>query len=206
MFSTRAKLTAALRPHKKAFLLASIATPFNSMARNKAASDKGIAPFWKANPSMNKLVAIESPIKAVANFVALTKSTLPPTESEIKRSVDSNGNCQSGFLAKAPVGCSWLLMTARVRPARILEIASCWPAVKKSQPKIKSASPVGIRCARNLLTFSTIRICDVTEPFFCDMPVISNTEATLPSRCAAIPSKAPTVITPVPPIPFNKIL
>ena len=53
-------------------------------------------------------------------------------------------------------------------------------------------------------TFSTIRICEVTEPFFCDIPVMSSTDATLPSRCAAMPSKAPTVITPVPPIPFKE--
>ena len=33
---------------------------------------------------------------------------------------------------------------------------------------------------------------------------MSSFDATLPSRCAAIPSKTPTVITPVPPIPFKE--
>jgi hypothetical protein len=46
----------------------------------------------------------------------------------------------------------------------------------------------------------------VTEPFFCDMPVMSSTEAPLPSMCAAMPISAPTVITPVPPMPLIRML
>src|SRR5260370_31112404 len=45
-----------------------------------------------------------------------------------------------------------------------------------------------------------------TGPNFCANPVKSSTEAPLPSRCAAIATKAPTVITPVPPTPVTSRL
>ena len=155
---------------------------------------------------MNKLVAIESPINAVANLVASIKSTLPSTDSLISACTDCCGNCQSGCCAKVPIGVWSMLTTARVRPGRILEIASNAPVVKISQPNTKSASPVAIRCARSLPGCEVMRMCEVTEPFFCDIPVMSNTDTPLLSKCAAIPIKAPIVMTPVPPIPFNKML
>ncbi len=45
----------------------------------------------------------------------------------------------------------------------------------------------------------------ITAPFFCDSPVKSSTVQPLPSRCAAMPSSAPTVITPVPPMPVTRM-
>ena len=47
---------------------------------------------------------------------------------------------------------------------------------------------------------------EIAAPFFCDMPVISSTDTPLPSRCPAIPSSAPMVITPVPPMPVMRML
>ena len=51
-----------------------------------------------------------------------------------------------------------------------------------------------------------MRTCELTEPFFCDMPVMSSTDTSLPSKCAAMPSNAPKVITPVPPMPLINML
>ena len=45
----------------------------------------------------------------------------------------------------------------------------------------------------------------VTAPFFCARPVKSSTLQPLPSRCAAMPSSAPTVMTPVPPMPVTRM-
>src|SRR5882757_3869073 len=46
----------------------------------------------------------------------------------------------------------------------------------------------------------------MTAPFFCDRPVKSSVEQALPSTCAAMPSSAPMVMTPVPPIPVTRTL
>src|SRR5438128_11572194 len=45
-----------------------------------------------------------------------------------------------------------------------------------------------------------MRTCVTTAPFFCARPVMSSTDTPLPSRCAAMPSSAPIVTTPVPPM------
>ena len=45
----------------------------------------------------------------------------------------------------------------------------------------------------------------ITAPFFCASPVKSSTVQPLPSRCAAMPSSAPTVTTPVPPMPVTSM-
>ena len=63
-----------------------------------------------------------------------------------------------------------------------------------------------MRCARIWSWLAAIRTCEVTAPFFCDMPVMSSTEMPLPSRWAAIPISAPMVITPVPPMPLIRML
>ena len=55
---TRDMSWAASRPQVKARLFISIAAPLISMARSSASSDSGIAPFWKAKPSMKGLVAM----------------------------------------------------------------------------------------------------------------------------------------------------
>ena len=46
----------------------------------------------------------------------------------------------------------------------------------------------------------------ITAPFFCASPVKSSAEQPLPSRCAAMPSSAPMVMTPVPPMPVTRML
>src|SRR5437588_10066481 len=50
-----------------------------------------------------------------------------------------------------------------------------------------------------------MRTCDTTAPFFCASPVMSSTLQPLPSRWAAMPSSAPMVTTPVPPMPVTRM-
>jgi ATP-dependent DNA helicase Rep len=83
---------------------ASTATPFSSMARISEACASGISPCWKAKPSMNRLVAIESPSSAVAIRVASMKCAHPATASSISARILSVGNAQSAFCAKCPLG------------------------------------------------------------------------------------------------------
>ncbi len=86
-------------------------------ARSRAGSRpacSGIKPFWKAKPSMNRLVAIESPSRAVAMRVASMKCARPPTDSLISARISSTGNCQSGFWANWPGGC-WCSVDHRHR-------------------------------------------------------------------------------------------
>ena len=54
--------------------------------------------------------------------------------------------------------------------------------------------------------FGAIRTWLITAPFFCDRPVKSSAEQPRPSRCAAMPSSAPMVMTPVPPMPVTRML
>ena len=70
-----------------------------------------------------------------------------------------------------------------------------------SQPSTRSAAPAPIRVAKSAPGSFAIRTWLVTGPFFCARPVTSSTEQPLPSRWAAIPSSAPSVTTPDPPIP-----
>ena len=51
---------------------------------------------------------------------------------------------------------------------------------------------------------SAMRTCDTTAPFFCARPGhVEHAADALPSRCAAMPSSAPIVTTPVPPMPVT---
>ncbi len=69
-------------PSENASLFISIAAPLISIARMIASSDSGIAPFWNAKPSMKALVAMLSPISAVARPVASRMSrSVAPTAS-----------------------------------------------------------------------------------------------------------------------------
>src|SRR5439155_1725264 len=64
--TTRCRSCAASRPQENASLFISIAAPLRSIAFMIASSDRGIAPRWNAKPSMKALVAMLSPISAVA--------------------------------------------------------------------------------------------------------------------------------------------
>jgi hypothetical protein len=98
---------------------------------------------------------------------------------------------------------SAVLTSARVVPFCILAICSSPTPVMMSQASTARASPAAMRVAYMSSGLSPMRMCDTTEPFFCARPVMSSTEQPLPSRCAAMPSSAPIVTTPVPPMPVT---
>ena len=51
--------------------------------------------------------------------------------------------------------------------------------------------------------FAPMRTCEITAPPFWASPVMSSTVAAFASRCAAMPIRAPSVTTPVPPMPVS---
>ena len=105
---------AASRPQVKACLFISIAAPLISMARSSASSESGIAPFWKAKPSMKGLVAMQSPIKVAAMPVASMISRLrSPMASRSVVCIAPSSKSMSGFCTKLAVGCRSALTNAR---------------------------------------------------------------------------------------------
>ena len=100
---------------------------------------------------------------------------------------------------------SAVLTSALVTPFCILASASFPTPVRMSQPSTSFASPAAMRVAWSCSGVSAIRTCETTAPFFCARPVMSSTLQPLPSRCAAMPSSAPIVTTPVPPMPVTRM-
>ena len=100
---------------------------------------------------------------------------------------------------------SWVLTMAKDWSRDILANTSGWVAVTMSQAISTFAPPAGTRTACRFSRLSAMRTWLTTGPPFCAKPVASNTVALRPSRLAAMPSKAPMVTTPVPPIPATII-
>ena len=76
----------------------------------------------------------------------------------------------------------------------------------RSPPITASASPAAMRIAVMSAGLGAIRQWIVTAPPFWARPAMSIMPQPLSSRCAAMPSSAPTVITPVPPMPVMRML
>src|SRR5262245_44142092 len=156
---------------------------------------------------MNRLVAIESPMSPVASLVASRNSASPgPTASLISCSIEPVGNLRSGSRVNCAGITSAVLTSALVTPFCILASASVPTLVRMSQASTSDASPAAMRVAYSFSGVSPIRTCDTTAPFFCARPVMSSTLQPLLSRCAAMPSSAPIVTTPVPPMPVTRML
>ena len=92
-------------------------------------------------------------------------------------------------------------MTARLVPRDSLESVSTWLEVTRSQPMSARPPPRPMRTLCRSSALSAILRWLQTAPPFWASPVMSITVAALPSRCAAMASSAPTVMTPVPPMP-----
>ena len=76
---------------------------------------------------------------------------------------------------------------------------------RMSQPEHQLGAAGGDAHRVQLLRRGAMRTWDITAPFFCASPVMSSTVQPLPSRCAAMPSSAPMVTTPVPPMPVTRM-
>src|SRR5450830_143776 len=206
IFTSEGRSCAAVRPQAKAALLKGTETPFSSMALRMAASLRGTWPFCQAKPSMNILVAMESPSRLVAILPASTKSTWSaPQALVISACEPAPGNCQSGFLTKAAVDEPVELMAAKVRPSPMRDRASRLAVTIRSQPMTRSALPVPTRVECRSDCLSARRTCDITGPPFWARPLMSSTMAPLPSTWAAMARIWPTVTTPVPPMPVIRM-
>ena len=75
-----------------------------------------------------------------------------------------------------------------------------------SQPRMRLALPGAMRTLERSSADGAMRTWLMTAPFFCDRPVKSSVEQALPSTWAAMPSSAPMVMTPVPPMPVTRML
>ena len=95
------------RPQAKAVLFISTAAPLSSIARSMASKLIGTSPRCQATPSMNRLVAMASPISAVAISVAATCSgSRPPSAVRMASTMPAAGNCMSGWRVNGP-GIAW---------------------------------------------------------------------------------------------------
>ena len=81
---------------------------------------------------MNRLVAMESPISAVASPVASMRSASAAAVL-IACSILAVSKSMSGLKTKAAVGCTWLLMTALVTPVWRRDSAAGLAATTRSQ-------------------------------------------------------------------------
>ena len=76
-------------------------------------------------------------------------------------------------------------------------------ATTMSPPMTRSAPPAGTRIAWMSSGRRAMRKWLNTAPPFCASPAMSMMPQPLPSRCAAMPSTAPMVTMPVPPMPVT---
>ena len=156
---------------------------------------------------MKALVAMLSPIKVEAMPVASRMSRLrSPTASRSVVRIAPISKSMSGFCTKLAVGCKSAFTKALVTPRSIRLSAVALADTTMSQPRMRSAPPEVMRTVAISSGVAAIRTWLMTAPFFCARPVKSSVEQPRPSMCAAIPSSAPMVMTPVPPIPVTRML
>ena len=146
--------------------------------------------------------AIASPSSTVASCEAETKrAPSSPQAATTAASMRSLDRSRSLLRAKSAVGATSRFMTEKERPLRDRGRFSKLVATTRSQPSTRSAAPTPMREAKITPGSRAIRTWLETAPFFCARPVTSSSEQPLPSRWAATARIAPTVTTPVPPIP-----
>ena len=142
----------------------------------------------------------------VASFVASRNSASPgATASSISRSIEPRGKREVG-VAREPGGHDERGVDERLGHALLhlgeLLVADAGQDVAaEHELRLAGGDARGVQ----LLGRSAMRTCETTAPFFCARPVMSSTLQPLPSRCAAMPSSAPIVTTPVPPMPVTRM-
>lgn len=144
-------------------------------------------------------MAVASPVPSMNDTAS------SPAASRIDFIINSAPRSMSPFSTKAATGVMWPLITARVTPGSMRDSAAGEAATTMSQPSTRLAPPAAIRTACRSSGVGARRTWLITAPFFWARPVKSSTVQPLPSRWAAMPISAPTVITPVPPIPVTRM-
>ena len=123
----------------------------------------------------------------------------------MRRRSRSTGRAKSGLAMNAAVAMAWALPTALVLSGAMVDKAGTSAAVTRSQAITASARPGSMRDWCRMDGRRAMRTWLSTAPPFCARPVKSSTDTARPSRCAAMPMTAPTVSTPVPPIPVISV-
>ena len=160
----------------------SIDAPLSSIAFMIASSDSGMAPRWNAKPSMKELVAMLSPINAVARPVASSTSRSAALTASLSESrIAPAWKSISGSITKLAVGSRSALTTARVTPRSARLSAGIEVATTMSQPRMRLALPGPMRTLARSSADGAMRTWLMTAPFFCDKPVKSSVEQALPS-------------------------
>ena len=197
-------LCAASRPSASALRLAFAATPFSRIASSIDSSDDRQQALLRREPDHHQIGEdriAEQPRRQRAGAQRRDiggRDALADRGEEARRRQD-RGCGWSGTRRSArhprspPPRCPAAPARARRAPSRrsgrrrsARRPARC-PAAPRGSPRYRRRS----------------RMWLVTAPPFCAMPVMSSTLALLPSRCAAIARIAPTVSTPVPPMPVT---
>src|SRR6218665_2199418 len=143
-----------------------------------------------------------SPSSAVASCPASSRPTWSaPTAAAMALSQCAPGNCQSGLPTNAAVGVPWVLSTTKVRPGCITASVYLCAVTMASQPSTRSALAVSTLVVWMASGRLAIWMWLQVAPPFCARPPASCVITPLPSRCAAMPSREPMAITPVPPPP-----
>ena len=156
---------------------------------------------------MKALVAMLSPISAVASPVASRMSRSEALTASLSNSrIVPASKSMSGLMTKLAVGSKSALTIARVTPRSARLSAGMLVATTMSQPRMRLAPPGAMRTVARSSASGAMRTWLMTAPFFCDRPVKSSVEHARPSTWAAMPSSAPMVMTPVPPIPVTRML
>ena len=174
----------------------------------------------QAQPSMNMLVAMASPMSVVARWLA-SRNQAASGADRVDDLVLHRLGRELGVAEAAEVAGARLLGDGAHELAGDRRVAvdhgagaaraASWPATRRStvttmsQPITASASPAAMRGAQSWPGSAAMRTCDQTEPPFWARPAMSSAVTPLPSRWAAMHRMAPMVTTPVPPTPVIRM-
>ncbi len=152
------------------------------------------------------LLAIASPSSAVASSLAFTASVFASPHAARTAPIMSVRGEIEVRVGRELGGRRTCVFTIAVVRAESFGRFSNPVITTTSQPIARSAPPVPMRVAWSSAGVLAMRTWLATAPFFCARPVTSSSRAPCPSRCAAIARIAPTVTTPVPPMPVTSTL
>ena len=167
----------------------------------------GRPPCCQAKPTMNMLVAMASPTSALASRSRLDEMRVPGAGPLLDRALQPPRRQREIRIAReiARIGLVQVDEDAALaRPDRRQRL------LRARHDDVAGEHRVGLlrRDADGSGSSSgvgAIRMWIVTAPPFCASPAMSMMPTPSPSRCAAMPSTAPTVTTPVPPTPVMRM-
>ncbi|KAG0751063.1 hypothetical protein G6F24_014677 [Rhizopus arrhizus] len=138
---------------------------------------------------------------SAASCASMAAVLASPAAWRILASSASGRMAASGLRVKSETGATYVLTVTWVCPRRSAPSESGATEATGSHRMAASACCQSRRTGPAEAPAGAKRIWLTTVPPFCARPVRSSTAADRPSRCAAIDTMAPMVMTPVPPMP-----